>query len=147
MRGGAEQAARLCGAAAAAIERVGSRLTPGGQANYDSATATARAAVGEDAFTEMWTRAACWSLKRRSPKTLFFLNWSASLVRKLAKGLTPREAEVLALLAEGRTDREIGEALFVSRHTARNHVANILAKLGVSSRSAAAAHAVRHGLS
>jgi DNA-binding CsgD family transcriptional regulator len=60
--------------------------------------------------------------------------------------LTAREVEVLGLLAEGKSDRDIAEALFISRHTARNHVANILAKLGVSSRSAAAAHAVRFGL-
>ena len=52
---------------------------------------------------------------------------------------TPRELEVLRLVADGLTDREIAAALFVSRHTAANHVANILAKLGVPSRSAAAA--------
>ncbi|HEX7135620.1 MAG TPA: AAA family ATPase [Iamia sp.] len=58
-------------------------------------------------------------------------------------GLTPREAEVLALLAEGRTNGEIGAALYISTRTAGVHVSNILAKLGVRSRTQAAAVAHR----
>ena len=60
--------------------------------------------------------------------------------------LTPREGEVLRLIAEGRTDREIADALFVSRRTVTTHVTSILGKLEVSSRSAAVAYSVRHGL-
>jgi pentatricopeptide repeat protein len=60
-------------------------------------------------------------------------------------GLTPREAEVLALVAAGRTNREIGAELFVSEKTASVHVSNILRKLGVSSRVEAAAIAQRIG--
>ncbi len=58
-------------------------------------------------------------------------------------GLTPREAEVLALVAAGRTNRQIGEELFVSDKTASVHVSNILRKLGVSTRVDAAAVAQR----
>jgi DNA-binding NarL/FixJ family response regulator len=58
-------------------------------------------------------------------------------------GLTAREAEVLALVAAGRTNREIGETLFVSAKTASVHVSNILRKLGVTSRVDAAAIAQR----
>jgi DNA-binding CsgD family transcriptional regulator len=54
-------------------------------------------------------------------------------------GLTARESEVLALVARGTTNREIGEALFISEKTASVHVSNILAKLGVSNRGEAAA--------
>ncbi len=61
-------------------------------------------------------------------------------------GLTVREREVLALLAQGLTNRQIGEALFISSSTAGVHVSNILAKLGVTSRTEAAAVAVRLGL-
>jgi DNA-binding CsgD family transcriptional regulator len=61
-------------------------------------------------------------------------------------GLTPRELEVLRLVAAGSSDREVADALFISRHTAMTHVANILMKLDVSSRTAAAAIAVRDGL-
>jgi DNA-binding CsgD family transcriptional regulator len=56
-----------------------------------------------------------------------------------ADGLTRREREVLALVAEGRTNRQIGEALFISEKTASVHVSNILAKLGVANRTEAAA--------
>ena len=61
-------------------------------------------------------------------------------------GLTAREREVLALLAEGRTNREIGEALFMAEKTASVHVSRILAKLDVRSRTEAAAVAHRLGL-
>jgi predicted ATPase/DNA-binding CsgD family transcriptional regulator len=60
--------------------------------------------------------------------------------------LTAREAEVLRLLSGGLTDREIGEALFISTRTVNGHVTNLLAKLGLESRTAAAAYALRHGL-
>jgi DNA-binding CsgD family transcriptional regulator len=62
-------------------------------------------------------------------------------------GLTPREREVLALVADGRTNRQIAEALFISQKTASVHVSNILAKLGVANRAEAGAVAHRLGLS
>jgi DNA-binding CsgD family transcriptional regulator/predicted negative regulator of RcsB-dependent stress response len=61
-------------------------------------------------------------------------------------GLTAREAEVLMLVAAGRTNRQIGEELFVSDKTASVHVSNILRKLGVNSRVDAAAVAQRLGV-
>jgi DNA-binding NarL/FixJ family response regulator len=67
----------------------------------------------------------------------------AELARGEVEGLTPREAEVLGLLAEGRSNGEIGRALFISTKTASVHVSNILAKLGVTSRGEAAALAYR----
>jgi len=61
-------------------------------------------------------------------------------------GLTPRELEVLRLVAAGRSNGQIAEALFISRKTASVHVSNILAKLGVHTRTEAAAAAHRLGL-
>jgi ATP/maltotriose-dependent transcriptional regulator MalT len=61
-------------------------------------------------------------------------------------GLTPREAEVLGLVAAGRSNRQIAQALFISPKTASVHVSNILAKLGVATRVEAAAVAHRLGL-
>ena len=61
-------------------------------------------------------------------------------------GLTRREAEVLALVAEGRTNRQISETLFITPKTASVHVSRILAKLGVAGRGEAAAVAHRLGL-
>ncbi len=58
-------------------------------------------------------------------------------------GLTPRERDVLALVAEGRTNRQIAAELFISESTAGVHVSNILGKLGVASRTEAAALAYR----
>lgn len=59
-------------------------------------------------------------------------------------GLSVRESEVLALLAEGLTNREIAEALYIGRETVKTHVAEILRKLGVRSRIEAAGLALRH---
>jgi DNA-binding NarL/FixJ family response regulator len=60
--------------------------------------------------------------------------------------LTEREREVIALVAEGLTNGEIAHRLVIAEKTARNHVSNILDKLGLSRRSEAAAYAVRHGI-
>lgn len=61
-------------------------------------------------------------------------------------GLSAREAQVLRMVAEGRTNQEIAAALFRSVNTVANHVRNILAKVGAANRTEAAAFAVRHGL-
>ncbi|GGZ79118.1 response regulator transcription factor [Streptomyces subrutilus] len=60
--------------------------------------------------------------------------------------LTDREREVLALIADGRSNREIARALVLSEKTVKTHVSNILMKLDVSDRTQAALWAVRHGI-
>ncbi|HTG48499.1 MAG TPA: LuxR family transcriptional regulator [Actinomycetota bacterium] len=64
----------------------------------------------------------------------------------LPDGLTAREAEVLKLVAAGRTNRDIAVELVISEHTVARHLQNMFAKLGVSSRAAATAYAFEHGL-
>ena len=66
--------------------------------------------------------------------------------RAAPAGLTAREQEVLALVSEGLADREISERLFISERTVQHHVSAVLAKIGVSSRTAAAREATRIGL-
>ena len=66
--------------------------------------------------------------------------------QSLVEPLTARELEVVQLLAEGLTNRRIGERLGISEHTAKFHVNSILGKLGASSRSEAVAQAARLGL-
>jgi len=70
---------------------------------------------------------------------------AGSLVRgSAANTLTPREREVLAGIAEGRSNREIARLLRVSEKTVKAHVSSVLAKLGVQDRTQAAVYAVRH---
>jgi DNA-binding NarL/FixJ family response regulator len=66
--------------------------------------------------------------------------------RSAADALTPREREVLVLVATGGTNRQIGRHLGVTERTARTHVSNILGKLGLASRTQAAMWAVKEGL-
>jgi LuxR family maltose regulon positive regulatory protein len=70
----------------------------------------------------------------------------AALRRAALPELTPREREVLCVLAEGLTNQQIAERLVLSEHTVHRHVTNILRKLGLPSRTAAAAHAAQAGL-
>jgi two-component system response regulator DevR len=61
-------------------------------------------------------------------------------------GLTEQELRVLALVAEGKTNREIAETLFLGEGTVRNYVSNILGKLNLANRAEAAAYAVQHNI-
>ncbi len=61
-------------------------------------------------------------------------------------GLTAREQQVLALVADGLPDREISRRLFISERTVQHHVSAVLSKIGVSSRTAAAREAARMGI-
>jgi ATP/maltotriose-dependent transcriptional regulator MalT len=73
-----------------------------------------------------------------------------ALIRSVASfdphGLTPRESQVLRLVAAGKSNREIASALVISERTVDRHVSNIFAKLGISSRAAATAYAYKHQL-
>ena len=64
----------------------------------------------------------------------------------LPRGLTAREADVLRLVAAGKTNRQVAAELTISEHTVARHLQNIFTKLGLSSRSAATAFAFEHGL-
>jgi DNA-binding NarL/FixJ family response regulator len=77
---------------------------------------------------------------------------AGQLVRRMAAprigltALTPREREILTLIAQGHANRTIAEKLVISERTARTHVSNVLGKLQLSSRTQAALLAIREGL-
>ena len=67
-------------------------------------------------------------------------------VAPLPDGLSPREVQILALVAQGLSNREIGRTLTISEHTAANHIRSILRKTGCANRTEAASYAHRHRL-
>jgi DNA-binding CsgD family transcriptional regulator len=104
-------------------------------------------ALGDEEGARMEFRAALATFERLGAGP------DASRVRALSSGrtaplaaLSPRELEVLGLIALGRTNAEIASELHLSERTVHRHVSNILAKLDVRSRTSAAAYAVQHGL-
>jgi DNA-binding NarL/FixJ family response regulator len=66
--------------------------------------------------------------------------------RRGPSGLTPREVEVLVLIARGASNRDVAEALGITAKTAGTHIERIYTKIGVSTRSTAALYAMQHGL-
>jgi DNA-binding NarL/FixJ family response regulator len=64
--------------------------------------------------------------------------------QRLAEKLTPQEQRILDLIAEGMTNRQIGEAMYLSEKTVKNYVSHVLAKLGMARRTEAAVYAVKH---
>lgn len=81
-----------------------------------------------------------------SPQAAHVLIQATTRPPAVGHDLTEREREVLALMIEGMSNREIGETLVISSSTVKNHVSNILSKLGTSSRTQAVAFAVEHKL-
>jgi non-specific serine/threonine protein kinase len=150
-------AARLFGAADNLAAAIGYHLALPQREFVERARAATRGALGEPAFDDAYAIGRTASLGSSIAEAAEYLE--NPLPGTAAKrpgvprpasaedvGLTPRELEVLRLLAEGKTDREIGELLSISRATAARHIANIFGKLDVSSRTAAAAYAFRQGL-
>jgi len=126
------RAARLLGAAAALGEAVHASLMVHGQ--HESVLAATRAGLDEAAFDEAWTAGRALGQADVAAVISALGEPAAEPVGRDATGLTRRERDVLRLLAEAYTDREIAEALYLSPRTVSWHVGTILAKLGASSR-------------
>ena len=147
-----DQAVILFGAAEALRIALGLHRPPLDQADYERRVASTRAALEPTVFEAAWARgtemppeqavdyALAWSEPEQPAKP--------RQPGREPKGdpLTGREHEVAALVARGRTNREIAAALVISERTADAHVRNILDKLGFSSRAQIAAWAAEHGL-
>ena len=105
-------------------------------------------ALGDPDGAEMELDAARWVFRNlgAAPDLARVEGLSQTAAPKATGGLTAREAEVLCLVATGKTNRAIAADLFLSEKTVARHVSNIFTKLGVSSRSAATAYAYENGL-
>jgi predicted ATPase/DNA-binding CsgD family transcriptional regulator len=136
-------AAMLHGAAQAELEAAGVVLEPLDQAAFREAESTLRAAIGEEELTAASLRGRALEAEEQQRLVARVLEPAQP-----AEGspLTRRELEVVRLLAAGLTNGEIAERLVLSDHTVHRHVANILRKLDVRSRAAAASQAALTGL-
>jgi DNA-binding NarL/FixJ family response regulator len=151
-RGQAESAARLLGAAERLREMVGLALALPERAACELTGAWARSELGEEAFGRVLAAGramkpseatveveAALALRRQAPEAV--ADTSGGVL-----GLSRREAEVLRLIAAGRSNREIAAELFLSVRTVERHVTNLYGKIGARGRADATAFALRHGL-
>lgn len=145
-----DAAATLLGAANGTNEALGHMPSPGEQAANQQAEAAARDLLGEIEFARVWAAG------RALPPDMAVSAASEVLAAVGTRPttcipappfsvaiLTPRERQVLALVAEGASDREVGAVLFINPGTVRSHLTNIFGKLGVGSRTGAVAAARR----
>jgi predicted ATPase/DNA-binding SARP family transcriptional activator/DNA-binding CsgD family transcriptional regulator/Tfp pilus assembly protein PilF len=153
-QGRAQRAARLWGAAEAMREDIGVLLQPEDRKLLDPYLATARSSLGEVAWQAtlaegramMSEQAIAYALSEEEPV------FSSPVVRRSGGSsatltlLTPREEEVAVLVSRGLTNRQIASELSISEHTVATHIAKILKKLGLSSRSRLSAWVAERGL-
>ncbi len=148
------RAVTLFAAVAAIQERAAIVPAPALRAQNEAALTAARDALDEEAFATAWATGqhlgpAEVEAEARSTARDFRTSPHPSSAPRPAPaplGLTPRELEVLRLVAAGQTDRQIAESLFLSPRTVNHHVSSALAKLDVGSRTAAVIAAQAAGL-
>ena len=146
--GQTERAARMLGLVDQLQDRIGAPLMPDVGQDYDDAIRRCEAAVGAERLAELRAAGAATDLVEGVVEAHAFVRSDAAPEAEPAAsfGLTPRELEVLRLVAAGNSNQQIAAALFISPGTAKLHVSRILAKLAVASRSAATDFAHRNDL-
>jgi DNA-binding NarL/FixJ family response regulator len=161
---GYRQAALLLAAAEARREEMGAPIPPVSRPRHAETTQTARDRLGATVFDATWAEGRNMafdqavalalreepvpSLAHTSPSTSHRLPSTDSYPRESPHllDLTEREMEVLRLLADGLTNKEIADRLVLSYRTVQTHLYRIFNKLNVTTRSAATSHAIRLGL-
>jgi DNA-binding CsgD family transcriptional regulator len=149
-QGQAASAAFTFGAVEAIRRQIGSVRMPVWRDQYEGDVAAVRAELSADALATAWREG-----QNAPAEAVLALARALALATKPAppatpveappEGLTPREAEVIRLLAAGLTDRQIAERLVISPRTVHTHLNAIYAKLGVANRSAATRAAIERG--
>jgi predicted ATPase/DNA-binding CsgD family transcriptional regulator len=146
--GQVEQAVRLMALADRFEELLGATLTPHIRRLHDLAVGMLMEQVGSEHFAQIQAsvRSADLAAEIGAALALTRRESSGEAPAATSLGLTQREREVLRMMASGKSNQEIADALFVSLGTIKVHVTHILAKLDVKSRSAATDYAHRHDL-
>jgi non-specific serine/threonine protein kinase len=148
LAGQEETAARLLGVVAATREVIGSRTT-WRTIPEDEVERAAREALGDTAFEAARAAGRALTLDEAVELALAVTaesDYSPERPIETDYGLSARELDVLRLVAEGKSNQEIGEALSISPRTVGAHLGNIFGKLGVNSRAAATSLAYQQGL-
>jgi predicted ATPase/DNA-binding CsgD family transcriptional regulator len=147
-----EAVAHLLGAAESMRERAGMPGWPETRAMAERTRETVRSGLSAEVFATAWTAGRALSVDEAVAEALAATVapppriGGATLGVMHPAGLTAREVEVLALLAEGRSNPAIAAALVLSINTVERHVTHILQKTGAANRTEAAAYATHHGL-
>jgi len=148
--GQAMRAARLVGAATALRERSGSSVWPKERDRLEQTVARARTALGAEVFEQEVAAGRALPLAEVVAEASAVSSTPLSAIDTPKSiefgGLSPRELDVLRLLATGKSNPEIADALYIGRGTVRTHVSNILSKLGARTRTEASMVARDHGL-
>ena len=150
----AARAVRLLGAAAALREAVRLPILPYYRPDYEQALEGLRARLGEGGFALAWAEGGGLGLDAAVADALAMARElgaerSAGRGQQPSGRLTPRELDVLRLIAAGRSNREIAELLVLSERTVERHIADIYREIGVrgrAGRAVATAYALTHGL-
>jgi DNA-binding CsgD family transcriptional regulator/Tfp pilus assembly protein PilF len=153
-QGKAQRAARLWGAAEAMREDIGVSLQPEDRKLLDPYLAAARSSLGEVAWQTalaegramMPEQAIEYSLSAEKPDLPPPADRRSDRSSATLVPLTPREEEVAVLVSRGLTNRQIASELFISEHTVATHIAKILKRLALSSRSRLSAWVAERGL-
>jgi DNA-binding CsgD family transcriptional regulator len=148
-----EASARLVATAAGVLERRGMVFDLPERLEYDRALAETRRQLREEAFGAAWDTGWARTIEESAADIAAVLTAAKPQADGATKpdaagrhGLTGRELEILRLVAAGRSNREIADALFISVPTVKSHLTSILGKLDLPSRSAATAYAHTHHL-
>jgi predicted ATPase/DNA-binding CsgD family transcriptional regulator len=156
-----ERAALLLGAAESRREEVGAPIPPIARTHYTQLVQTIQSRLAPPVFRQAWSKGRALSLEEaaalayqpllsgRLPTTMAGPNPAPVTTRGQGDDvleLTERELDVLRLLAQGMTNKEIGERLVLSHRTVQSHLYRVFSKLDVTTRSAATRYALERGI-